>query len=82
MEMNPNHPTTHAVRDQWHKIAMLLVLMMGERKVVIPADMVSNLADVDGAAITIKFTDAGIHLEIVAAEEADRLAHQEGGLPA
>lgn len=84
MELNPNHATTQAVRDQWHKIAWLLMRMMGETAVVIPASEVEKLASEPAmaGAITIKFKDDGIHLQIVDAQEAARLAREEGGLPA
>jgi hypothetical protein len=82
MELNPNHPVTRAAHDQWHKIALLLMRMMGETAVVIPAEEVAKLADTfDGGAITIKFRDDGIHLRIVGPAEAARLLREEGGQP-
>lgn len=83
MERNPNHPVTREMHDQWHKIALLLMMQMGETKVMIPAGLLTKMAEEnEGGAVTIRFSDDGIHLEIVDAAEADRLAHFEGGLPA
>jgi hypothetical protein len=83
MTGNPNHPVTQSVADQWHKIAALLVARSGKRRVVITLAEVERLsANPAGVNITVKFTDEGIVLTLVNDAEADRLARQEGGLPA
>jgi hypothetical protein len=83
-EFNPNHPVTKAVHDQWHKIAALLLYEKGFRRWVIPEKLVRQLSDEPGGLnITIRFIDGvGIELRLVTDTEAERLAEQEGGLPA
>lgn len=78
MELNPNHPVTQESHNLWHKIAALLVGMMGGN-VTIPE---SEIYKMEGRAITIRFVDGiGIVLNVVSMEEAERLAKLEGGLP-
>ncbi|HVW78532.1 MAG TPA: hypothetical protein VHB45_13030 [Alloacidobacterium sp.] len=79
-ELNPNHPVTRSMHDQWHKIAALLMRKMGKDHVVIsPSEVVQAHAGFEG--ITIRFDDLiGIELKIVSEAEAERLARQEGGL--
>jgi hypothetical protein len=61
----------------WHKVAAILVMREGG-SVTIPE---SEIAGLEGSAITIKFTDGvGIELNIVSMAEGERLARTEGGL--
>ena len=82
-ELNPNHPVTQSVHDQWHKIVALLMAKIGSRRVVISPDEVKRFAEEgDGNNITIRFDDClGIELRLVSDNEAVRLARQERGLP-
>jgi len=78
-ELNPNHSTTIAVHEHWHKIAALLMGHFGVTQVVIHPEEIEKL---DGSNIAIRIDDAkGIELFIVDNEEAERLARKEGGLP-
>lgn len=77
-ELNPNHPVVNNIRDQWYKLAAILVNRTPGGKTVITLDEVQRMA---GKAITIKETKFGIELAIVSMEEGERLARQEGGLP-
>ncbi len=82
MEHNPNHPTTQAMRGQWHKIAALLLHKwkgsMGEVKFS-SAD-IDDLG-VDDLAIVVGENSGVITVRLVTNEEAERLAREEGGLP-
>ncbi len=78
MELNPNHPFTSKMHDQWHKLAAILVNRVAKGKTTITVDEISRM---DGKAITMKETAAGIELRIVTMEEGERLAKEEGGLP-
>ncbi len=40
-EVNPHHPVTEALHDQWHKICLILMVRLGEKEIVI------NKADLD-----------------------------------
>ncbi len=83
-EKNPNHAATVAVREQWHKIAALLVAKFGKREVTISVQEIDRaMSDPAGINITVRFSDErGIILKLVDDAEADRLANEEGGLPA
>lgn len=83
-ELNPNHPVTIASRDLWHKIVALMLRQLGKKKHVIPPREVERFAkEFGGSAVTIRFDDVdGITLEIVSPAEAERIARDEGGLPA
>lgn len=80
MNLNPNHPTTQAMEDLWHKMAALLMVKFGTDHVVITLDDLDQLQG--GKCITVQELDDGIHLTIVDEETALRLARQHGGLPA
>lgn len=81
MEMNPNHPVTSAMHDHWHKLAAILVRRCPGEKTVITLKEIDRMA-ADEMAITIKEIPDAIQLQIVTMAEAERLAQQEGGLPA
>jgi len=85
MELNPNHRTTAAVHDMWHKIAALLVRRYvgdSDQPLVITEAELHAFAEGDRRAITIRFVDGqGIVLGLVDEASARRLARKEGGLP-
>jgi len=81
MELNPNHPVTSTMHDHWHKIAAILVNRCPGKTTTVRLDEIERMA-ADGLAITIKETAGGLELRIVTMEEGNRLARQEGGLPA
>lgn len=77
--LNPNHPVTRMLDDQWHKLAALAVLKAGGHVVITMEDL---LAFAPGDLnITVQELPDGIHLRIVDRAEAERLARKEGGLP-
>jgi len=76
MEINPHHPTTKAVHDEWHKIAAILMGKFKTRHVVL------TIADIDSIAgenIAIQELPDGLHVRLVDDKEASRLAKQHGG---
>ena len=80
-EYDPNHPATRTVREQWHKFCAILMLRMGRTSVDITREDVDQLlkADVD---IVVDTRSGGLTLRLVSPEEGERLAREEGGLPA
>lgn len=79
MEINPNHPVTRIMHDQWHKIVALLMAKQLVYEVVITPDDIRALpADL---AIAVHEQDDGIHIILLDGARADRLARREGGLP-
>lgn len=79
MELNPNHPTTSAMRDNWHKIATVLVNRIPGKRTLLTFDEIKQLET--GLAITIKDVGVGLELRVLTLDEAKKLASQEGGLP-
>lgn len=75
--LNPNHPTTRMVSDQWHKLAALAVVQAGGHVVITSAD----LATIQDKAIAVYENAEGLHMKIVSMAEAENLARVHGGLP-
>lgn len=78
-ELNPNHPMTEGVRDQWHKIVALLVERTPEKHVVITTADIQRLP-LDSAVVVEDRMD-GLHVYLVGMDEARKLAREAGGLP-
>lgn len=85
MELNPNHRTTQAVSDQWHKFLAILMLKLGHNHLVISESDVADFMNSGFGAVTVKDGEHGdgcLHFRLVSMSEAERLAREEGGLPA
>lgn len=80
MEMNPNHPMTEAVRDQWHKIVVLLMIKLKKSHVEITQSEIEQMTSGNVGAVTIQAKDDRIILNLVSPSEAAKLARKEGGL--
>lgn len=80
--MNPNHPVTSSFREQWYKIAALLLFKSGAAEAAITVADIERFAESGIANITMRATGNIITLALVSDAEAARLARQEGGLPA
>ena len=81
MELNPNHPVTESMHDQWHKIVALLMQKFNQHHIEISEGEVMSFAESGAGAVTISERNGAIHLNLVSWEEAERLAREEGGLP-
>jgi len=83
MELNPNHPMTSGMREQWHKIVAVMLFKSAGKTASIkiyPGDLERlNQASV---SVAIKEENGYIRIWLVDEKEAKRLAKQEGGLPA
>ncbi|MGH6624151.1 MAG: hypothetical protein ACREBN_09275 [Burkholderiaceae bacterium] len=77
-ELNPNHPVTWAMRDQWHKIAALIMHKLGEDSLVITVDDIESLGE--GMAVAVQEKVDGIHVDLVTMDAAVDLARLNGGL--
>jgi hypothetical protein len=79
-ELNPNHPSTVAARDNWHKICALVLLKLGLQRVRITlADM--QVLDDGEANIVVDFKYDYLDVYLVGRKEGEQLARKEGGLP-
>jgi hypothetical protein len=79
-ELNPNHVVTQSMREQWHKIAALLLLKLGGEASITLRD-VANMGKKQRSNIVIQEKNEGLKLRLVSDTEAARLAREEGGLP-
>jgi hypothetical protein len=81
-EVNPNHPVTMTMHDHWHKVVAILMHQCGLDSFEITAAHLEQfereypngnvVADARGSRFVIR---------LVTAEEGQRLARSEGGLP-
>ena len=85
-ELNPNHRVTSTLHDQWHA---LLAVLLHKFRHDLPSEVVITEADVTafgaaytGGAVVAHDKRDGLHLRLVNAAEGERLAREEGGLPA
>lgn len=82
MELNPNHKVVIQARDQWHKIAALIMVKLGLNELQITPDDVKKIGagnvnivlDARGESRTGILT-----VRIVDDKTADALARKEGG---
>ena len=80
MELNPNHPVTSAMNNQWHKIVAVLLHKLGLKHIdITPADLTA-FANSGLGAVTIRTEHEVIELNLITFEEGERLARIEGGL--
>lgn len=80
MELNPNHPTTKAISDHWHKIAALIMHKLGTDHIVITTEDILSMMEAEKAIAAQELKD-GLHIFTLTMEDARSLAAQEGGLP-
>lgn len=78
-ELNPDHPTTKGLHDQWHKL--LLVVMWKYRHVIgdhviITSKDFEDLVASDVAAVVANDRSDGLHLYYVNKEQAEALASE------
>ena len=80
-EVNPNHPVTQFARENWHKIAALLMQRLGADEVEITIEDVERLS-ARGVSIVIQDKNERLFVRLIGNAEAERLAREEGGMPA
>jgi len=82
IELNPNHPVTAEMRENWHKIAALIMHKLKTQKVIITLKDIQELDDfLQGGAICAHPSGDVLEIFLVDGKEAQRLAREEGGLP-
>lgn len=80
---NPNHPVTQALDDQWHKLLALVLVKLGQERVVLTSEDVAAVAARPGGTVVIAHASRGsIEVRIVTEAEGEALARKAGGLPA
>lgn len=84
MELNPNNKAVRQARDQWHKIAALIMVSQNLKEVSVTMADVDKLA---GGNVNIVLDARGeattgiLKIRIVDDKEAAELARIEGGRP-
>ena len=83
LELNPNHPVTQEVRDQWHKLCAVILHDMGMETFEVTSEQIESFVKAYGAkgAIVADTRGGRFVLRLVNEREAGRLARREGGLP-
>lgn len=82
MELNPNHKVVRQARDQWHKIAALIMVKLGLTELQITPDDINKIAagNVNIVLDARGESETGIlTIRIVDDKAADELARKEGG---
>lgn len=76
-ELNPNHPVTQEMHDNWHKIVALIMRKFGVSEVEI------GLEDISGEGMAVvadtRKNDVLI-IRLITMKEAEKLAKEVGGL--
>lgn len=80
MELNPNHKTTRAVSEHWHKVVALIMHKLQLRHIVITAANIEAMSKQE-VAIAIDDRPDGLHVSLVDINQAEMMAKKEGGLP-
>lgn len=87
MELNPNNPVVAEFRDQWHKLAAILMWKFRVNKVQITLEDIDRFMNDQRFGKNIVLDNRGddprrpLTLRLVNDDEAVRLAREEGGLP-
>jgi hypothetical protein len=79
MEINPHHPVTQEMREQWHKIVALIMAKLKINHIEITVEDMETFGD-GTKAVTIEPKGDVLHVRLVTMEEGMRLARKEGGL--
>lgn len=79
-ELNPNHPVTSAMHDQWHKVVAALMVKYHMDVAVIDVEDLLRLQRSSKRHVVIEGKGEALQLRLVTEQEAVRLARQAGGL--
>ncbi|TAL43980.1 MAG: hypothetical protein EPN91_05285 [Salinibacterium sp.] len=79
-EVNPHHPVTMGLHAEWHKLLAIVMWKLNVREIVLTeADIRGFVAHLpDGSAVLAHDKRDGLHLRLIDACEAERLAREEG----
>lgn len=80
-EGNPNHPVTRELREEWHKVAALILFVLGKEKIEITVEDIERFNEADKANIVAAPTGSVLRIYLVGDSEAARLVKKAGGAP-
>jgi hypothetical protein len=72
-EINPSHPVTKSLHDQWHKLCMILLDRLGEEQIITITDVELFAAKYPDHAILAHDQKDGLHLKVVTMAQARRM---------
>lgn len=84
MKLNPNHPVTQVLDDEFmHKLAAILVMQAGGKTRITAEDIqaLTLLFGRDEPTLVTHCHADSIELKLVPRTEAERMAREHGGLP-
>jgi hypothetical protein len=81
MEINPNHPVTAEVRDQWHKLVAILMVHFGIKEFVITEGIINAMPRDLAVVFDSRKLRGDAVLRLVSMKDAMDMAKKEGGLP-
>ena len=76
MELNPKHPVTNEMRDQWHKIAAILMYKFKQVSVEITDKEIEEFMNCGTTNIVIKPKDRVLKIWLVDDKQALRLSEE------
>jgi hypothetical protein len=78
MELNPNNPTTKAIRDQWHAIVAVLLIKFDLKEVLIlHADMEKVWALPEVPTVMVHDSAEGLRIKLITQQEAGQLLEMQ-----
>ncbi len=82
-ELNPNHPVTNEMREQYHKLLAFAMWKVGMTELVVTSEDLTRFVEDHPGGINIAVEPKGqvLKVRIVDDVEGARLARKEGGLP-
>lgn len=82
-ELNPNHPVTTELREQYHKLLAIVMWRFGMDALTVTSEEIERFVADHPGGINVAFEPKGhtLRIRIVDDREGARLARKEGGLP-
>lgn len=77
--LNPNHPVSQKMFDQWHKVVGLVMLKLDIAEVVITLEDLQQLQQ--GLCVVAHDQADGLHIRLVSESEGRQLVSVHGGQP-
>lgn len=69
-ELNPDHPVLEKLRDQWHKVCLVLMLRLKEKEIVITSKDIDAINASPYKNIIAHERHDGLHIILATDEEA------------
>lgn len=70
MELNPQHPVTQLLHENWHKVCFLLMKRFGQKEVMFTAQEIAMATSSAESSIIAHAKHDGLHIILATEEEA------------